>query len=175
MDFGNKFHAVFDEFHERSEWNLRKQVKFIPKVHKRGVDLYIITWLHGYMAMRWRNQLSYSPDVDNNATMHHSPYSYLTSNFCFHCFHHSNFNAMVWREFPYMTSTLVNCIPLHWNNVMWRQNSVEFGNKFHWNTRFWLAYGTYPCNNVYKPMGLYNIGRSQVWKPGTKHCIFEYF
>ena len=34
---------VCDEFHERSESHLRKQVKLISKVHKQGVDSYIIT------------------------------------------------------------------------------------------------------------------------------------
>ena len=45
VEFGNKFHEVCDEFHERSEWNSRKRVKFISEFHEQGVDSYIITWI----------------------------------------------------------------------------------------------------------------------------------
>ena len=48
VDFGNKFHEVCAEFHERSEWNSKKRVKLISEVHEHGVDSLIIPWCTKY-------------------------------------------------------------------------------------------------------------------------------
>ena len=134
VEFGNKFHEVCDEFHERSEWNSRKRVKFISEFHEQGVDSYIITWIT-------KNE----------------KFTLFTGNYWIW---ETFLRSYAWdrgdlRNFPPRS----NISPKLRNSLeKWRMGlrltpriidvTVEFEDKFHGRSQSWLAHGTYPCNNT---------------------------